>query len=1248
MSKEEIKKAIDQAIRSFSSGNSTQNSLALFQILGYDTQRQAPLDPPSFEGFRDAFITGTSFNESKAKAAEWKYSDLLFQLSKEEIEKQASLFDAREVVTLGDTDMIIQTYLFFVIELTGDRYSRTDLAHITREVNRLFPMPAMVLFKYGSFLTLSVINRRLHKRDQNKDVLDKVTLIKDICYNQPHRAHIEILLDLSFDELKRKHEFTNFVELHLAWQKTLDTKELNKRFYKKLYNWYAWAKQYAWFPQIRPEKEMLDERTHQSESLIRLLTRLLFVWFMKEKGLINPDLFNLHKLKNILKDFKGPGSDLCIYYKAILQNLFFATINKPVPDRKVINSGYNPKEYGDPLVYRYKELFAESRKILDYFENIPFLNGGLFDCLDQKKDDKNLTEIRLDGFSTKKYKQPKLPDKLFFGEYSGVDLSSEYSDNRKNNETVIGLIDLLQTYKFTIEENTPVEEEIALDPELLGKVFEELLASYNPETQTTARKQTGSFYTPREIVEYMVDTSLLAYLKNHVDDEVKLRQLLSYDATVDELANPFDEHQTLALLHAIDECRVLDPACGSGAFPMGMLHKMIHILHKLDPENKTWFGLMINNFPPYMRAEVSKRLAKENWNYIRKLGILQQCIHGTDIQPIAIQIAKLRFFISLLVDQKEKPGEPNRGFEPLPNLDFKLVAANALVAPPEPDFDTSGLFSKKDDPFFQAFDALTEKHFSASRPKDKAVLKADITKLLEEKCRQKIREIESKISHEDKRFSEVLSERHKQFVEKKKHEIALWESYKNLFRNEAVGFFDPSYFFPKVDDGFDILIGNPPYIQLQHDHGKLAKLYQDQGFETFTRTGDIYQLFYEKGMILLRHNGNLCYITSNKWMRAGYGGKLRAFFLKYNPKILLDLGPGIFESSTVDTNILLIEKATNENRVRALTLQKNNDGIHIEQQVRQRASCLDKLSKDAWFIGSSAEQSLKEKIESMGKPLKDWDVNIYRGVLTGLNEAFIINQAKKEETLANCRNDEERNRTLRILKPILRGRDIKRYHYEWAGLWLLFIPWHFPLNRDMSIEGASLKAEKEFELLYPSLYNYLCRFKDDLTKRNKDETGIRYEWYALQRCAATYYPEFEKEKAVWKEMSLNPTFSYDKNGMFCVDTGRILTGERIKFFLGLFNSRLFKLSFAKYYAGGGLGDKGIRFKSEFMKEYPVPEITSQNITFVNIIEKVADEILCSRSQDTCPDTTAWEREIDEAVYRLYDLTDDEIGIIEGR
>ncbi len=633
----DIKNKISQSIKSFNNKSLYDSSKALLNSLGYTSNKTLRLSPNNFAGFSKIFdFTKNNFNSNKAIVEEWKEVEIIFQISSEDLTDQNNLFNISKV-----DDKIIESYLFIAVELKKESYSRTALAQITREINKLTSMPSMLIFHYNNFVTLSLIDRRLHKRDESKDVLRKVTLIKDIQIPSPlqepvpnyreegkgevkeiHRAHIEILYDLSLDRIKQQHKVSSFIELHEAWRKILDTKELNKKFFRELAIWYFWAIDKTVWPD--DDEQLGKKDVRNATNVIRLITRLIFIWFLKEKNLVNEKLFNERELKSILN-----YNDLnkSTYYKAVLQNLFFATLNTPLDKRtfrtKKNFKGYLNKDRGNPFVFRYEDYFKTD--FAQLYEGIPFLNGGLFDCLDYKNDKDKM--IHIDGFSEEKNNPLKVPDKLFFTESENIDLSEIYNDKRKKDIEVRGLINILNSYKFTIAENTPIEEEIALDPELLGRVFENLLAYYNPETQTTARKQTGSFYTPREIVNYMVDESLIAYLKTKmleesfgfikigseqmdafgnkarkgqlkIEEEVspnrwigkeeelekELRNLISYT----EADSKFNAEEKKALINAIDNIKVLDPACGSGAFPMGILHKLVHILHKLDPNNQMW------------------------------------------------------------------------------------------------------------------------------------------------------------------------------------------------------------------------------------------------------------------------------------------------------------------------------------------------------------------------------------------------------------------------------------------------------------------------------------------------------------------------------------------------------------------------------------------------------------------------------------------------------------------------------------
>ena len=415
---------------------------------------------------------------------------------------------------------------------------------------------------------------------------------------------------------------------------------LTKQFYKELSNWYFWAIKNVSFPNDIDDDT--DNEDYNEENVIRLITRLIFVWFLKEKKLIHNDLFDEDFLVGILKKFNSTSTEQDNYYRAVLQNLFFATLNQEVDQRGfAADEGYliNRNNFSIKSLYRYEKDFKDenTEHIMDLFKQIPFLNGGLFECLDRKIKDGRT--YYWDGFSRNKKHQARIPNNLFFEKGKIVDLSQEYNDKKMSSVQVTGIIEILKKYNFTVEENTPIEIEVALDPELLGKVFENLLGSYNPETQETARNQTGSFYTPREVVNFMVNESLIAYyLKNIPDiEEEVLRNLLSYD---DNEVIISDE-QRKSIIEYTFKSKILDPACGSGAFPMGILQQMVHILGKLDYKNDYWYQLILDQALKEMdnisgedidqqRVEIDNIFDRKlnNPDYARKLYLIENCIYG--------------------------------------------------------------------------------------------------------------------------------------------------------------------------------------------------------------------------------------------------------------------------------------------------------------------------------------------------------------------------------------------------------------------------------------------------------------------------------------------------------------------------------------------------------------------------------------------------------------------------------------------
>lgn len=774
--------------------------------------------------------------------------------------------------------------------------TRSQLAEISRAFNREFYYtPVVVVFKYGNQLAFANTERLKYKQEWREgEKAGKVSLLRDINIDKPHSGHERILTELQIPTTGTK-KVDSFSKLYTYWQEVFSVSLLNKKFYQELSNWYFWATKHVTFPgepkiadahHKNAKEDLLQE--HKATNVIRMLTRLLFVWFIKEKKLIPEELFELDALqKDILNEispyhekgmFKERNKE-SVYYKAILQNLFFATLNCPIEGdsldkrkRGFRGDGYGTHRGIDYLM-RYKPHFKNPDVFLDKLNDVvPFLNGGLFECLDDK-----FNSNYIDGFSDQMTKGEQLivPDYLFFGVEEETDLSDivGISDKKYKQAAVKGLINILKSYKFTITENTPIEEDVALDPELLGKVFENLLASYNPETKTTARKQTGSFYTPREIVNYMVDESLIAYLKNAISDwgelddeslDKELHILTSFDLKV-----PFTDKPDLQkqIITALSTCTILDPACGSGAFPMGILQKMVHILQKLDPENKVWKEVQLEKAEQDSKAafEIDDKQAREERlleineafdqsindpDYARKLFLIENCIYGVDIQPIATQISKLRFFISLVVEQKVNPEKDNFGIRPLPNLETKFVAANTLIGIEKPKIgDQLNMYST------EGLKTLENK------------LKKVRSKLFSAKSK----ETKLKYREEDKLLrNQIAIELEKNgWKSDTAQKLAGWDPYD---QNASSPFFDMEWMFD-IKDGFDVVIGNPPYLK-ERDNAKFFESVNKSEFGKKWHQGKMDFWFYFLHKAIDLTSSEICFITSRYWLNSQGAKKL--------------------------------------------------------------------------------------------------------------------------------------------------------------------------------------------------------------------------------------------------------------------------------------------------------------------------------------------------------------------------------------
>ncbi len=897
----------------------------------------------------------------------------------------------------------------------------------------------------------------------------------------------------AFDYLLNTPKAQSLQELMLKFS----VEAVNKEFYSRISDLY-----------LRVVKENNKElKIHSlagsskyNEFVVRLIGRIIFCWFLKEKKskngvpLIPNEILSIDTIKKSTN-----------YYHDVLEPLFFELLNTNHKNRK--------DKYGNLKIYK----------------QVPYLNGGLFK-----------------------------PYESDYYKYDSSNESGAYGVVMIDNQWFIDLYDVLNSYNFTVDENTAYDIELSIDPEMLGRIFENLLAEINPETGDSARKNTGSFYTPREIVDFMVDSSILEYLKIKTNiEEERLYNLIKWTKS-DEYKLDFNIEEKEQIIDALYNVRTIDIACGSGAFPIGLLQKIVFILEQIDEDAKLWFDKTISDIKDTLiRNEIRKKFDSGALNYIRKLKVIQNSIFGVDVQNIAVEIARLRAFLSLVIEENVSDSDENRGVKPLPSLEFKFITANSLIKLPDNSGKLQSKKSKKNAPLKNDISYL-ENDFAGQNDfieqlKEVIVdyFSAEANERLE--LKERFRYIQNKM---------LLHTQNNQGASTKKFfTLCSWEP----FENEPARWFDQSWMFG-VEDGFDIVIGNPPYVQLQKSiddkKTKCGDLYKDEGFNTFEKTGDLYCLFYEKGLSLLREKGILTFITSNKWMRAGYGNKLRNYLANNsNPVLLLDFGGNkVFKSATVDVNIMILQKSENSNKTIACTLSSDADDVNLKEYVDENSSKISFNTEAAWIISSDIETNIKRKIEEIGTPLKDWDINIYRGILTGCNEAFIISGEKRAELI------KEDPKSAEIIRPILRGRDIKRYGYEFNNLYLIctFPSKHYDIDK------------------YPAIKNYLLTFgKEKLEQTGKTyiKNGVKIhsrkktnnEWFETQDSIA-YSDLFLEQKIVYPcIMSKGPAYTIDTKGEFYVIApGNIITGKNLIYLNDCLNSKIFYFALRKFYMGGGI------------------------------------------------------------------------------
>lgn len=865
--------------------------------------------------------------------------------------------------------------------------------------------------------------------------------------------------------------------------------------------------------------------TIKKEFAVRLIGRLLFCWFLKKKKSDNdiPLIPSEILSSNAIEMYPS-------YYHSLLEPLFFQVLNTPVEKRN--------KRVSD-----------------DLWSKIPFLNGGLFEP-------HNHDFYSIDDLGTSKHLNTlKIPDEWF-------------------NE----IFRMFEEYNFTIDESSTIDIEISVDPEMLGRIFENLLAEINPETGETARKSTGSYYTPRPVVEYMVDESLKQYLITQTGvDDGKISGLLSYAEGGAELTE--SEHD--AIIDALDRVKIIDPACGSGAFPMGILHKMLLILQKIDPESKKWVEKKLSKIEnKLLRQEMGVELKRKNWDYIHKLGIIQNSIYGVDIQPIAVEISKLRFFLSLVVDEKIDDDKPNRGVVPLPNLEFKFVAANSLLGLPKAE---GGLAESHRD--IEKLRDLRDAYFTAYGEDKKQIEK-------------EFRETQERMFRHALNWQATGSQTYK---------LSEW----NPFEDTPSPWFTPEWMFG-IKDGFEIVIGNPPYAGFQGVDKEFKELLQKQ-FISAKGKFDLYIPFIEKSYFLLKQDGFFIFICPTSFTKRNHGKAIRNFLIR-NARLneLVDFGhTQMFAAATNYTGVFSFKKASPLSNEFKYRTGFSNDIYWIKQSY---------LTDSPWVFVNPQHESLIHKIKENSTKLEEIAI-ISEGIVTGLNTIYLKN---KEEL-----NDNEFE--LNLFMPCLRGKDIDDFIYR--------EPTEFVFYPYRQINGKTIPIEEsELEKIAPTFLRYL---RKNLALINSREYFVKSgkRWFELwnQRNLRV----LSSEKIVTPELSDRNRFALAQGNLFYGDTvcGIVLREESIrvydlKYILALLNSKLIEWFYKKTTVpkAGGF----FIYKVMFLSNIPIRNIPlSEQQKFAELSDQIVS--LKSKSRDF----KHLIKKLNEMVYSLYGLNSLDIRTVEG-
>lgn len=968
-----------------------------------------------------------------------------------------------------------------------------------------------------------------------------------IQYSNPRRYSFflgpDAKINTPYSFLIKKGAVSDFEEL----QKRFSLEVVNKEFYQQIAELYTQlvggvrgsGQKKKEYPGIIELPLITSGSRTNHEFAVRLLGRIIFCWFLREKKseaglpLVSKELLSLASAQNT-KDF----------YHSKLEPLFFEVLNKSRESRK--------EEYAK-----------------DYYAQAPYLNGGLFS---PQADDFYNSDEDMQGTNCSLL---KLPDRWFEE-----------------------LFEVLERYNFTVDENTSVDIDLSIDPEMLGRIFENLLAEINPETGISARKSTGSYYTPRTIVEYMVDESLYQYLKEKTGiKEEKLRSLSIYDLGADE-SYPLTEEEKEQVVEALSNVTILDPACGSGAFPIGALQKIVFILQRVDPEAKLWFQKQITTTTPEVRRLLEREFKHKNFDYIRKLGVIRKSIFGVDIQPIATEISRLRCFLTLVVDGSVNDDEPNRGVEPLPNLDFKFVTANALIGLPK---------RTNIDKKHGARTSMFEADEGIDELKEIRDMFFNAPESEREQLKPQFKQTQEQL------FQKIIDERRGANADLTT-KLTGWDP----FSHEPATWFDPEWMFG-VKDGFDIVIANPPYVQFQKLDKNFRELLREHAF--YESQSDLWYFFVFRGYEFLKNDGTLSYIVSNYFLQAGHGGTLRKFItdnFKINT-IINFTDKHVFENVGVHNSILLLQKGNFTNY--DLHYYECNDVNLLEHGSLDGHTVNKPYLGKTWLLGDKDENRLINKIMSDGEKLGSF-AQISNGIKSGEDSIYILN--KKEVNKVLIEED--------LLRNYLKNSDIHKYYIDEPSKQIIYPNSHMSIND------------------YPQFKKYISQFKTLLEKKWTDR-GENSKFWMLYRARENIYLT-GKNLIIVPYRTKNIGFTMNSGCLSGTDTYLVMNNSNaINDFvlLAMLNSKLVKWL---YEIIGKKKGNIYEIATAELSEIPIildvkNDKQKQLEDLVKNIFSLTETENYLEDSDKQVQVKKYETQIDQLVYKLYNLTPGEIEIVEG-